>query len=61
MTPKFPPFKLNNDVNIPPVGLGCWMGTVGGAEEVEIMVKNAVNAGYRKFDTVSIVIQQLEP
>jgi len=32
------------------------MGTVGGAEEVEIMVKNAVNAGYRKFDTVSIVI-----
>jgi glycerol 2-dehydrogenase (NADP+) len=38
---------------MPPVGLGCWMGTYGGAVEVEDMVKNAVNIGYRKFDTAN--------
>jgi len=51
MSTPFPPFKLNNDAIMPAIGLGCWMGTPGEAVEVENMVKNAVKAGYRKFDT----------
>lgn len=50
-------FKLNNGISMPAVGLGCWMGTPGGADEVEDMVRNAVKAGYRKFDTVSLKIK----
>jgi hypothetical protein len=53
MTVPFPPFQLNNGISMPPVGLGCWMGTHGGALEVEDMVKNAIDAGYRKIDTAS--------
>ncbi|KZT51032.1 putative GCY1-galactose-induced protein of aldo/keto reductase family [Calocera cornea HHB12733] len=36
---------------IPAVGLGCWMGHVGGAEEAYTMVREALKLGYRHIDT----------
>lgn len=48
-----PIFKLNNGLEMPAIGLGCWMGGFDAMDTVEEMVKNAVKAGYRKFDTVS--------
>jgi diketogulonate reductase-like aldo/keto reductase len=53
MTAPFPPFQLNNGISMPPVALGCSMGTSGTALEVENMVKNAIDAGYQKIDTAS--------
>ncbi|KAG9081196.1 hypothetical protein FRC07_014591, partial [Ceratobasidium sp. 392] len=48
-----PKFKLNTGVEVPAVGLGCWMGQVGGGEETYQMVKLALKLGYRHFDTAS--------
>ncbi|KAG8774308.1 hypothetical protein FRC12_002055 [Ceratobasidium sp. 428] len=48
-----PKVKLNTGVEVPAVGLGCWMGQVGGGEETYQMVKLALKLGYRHFDTAS--------
>ncbi|KAF8608380.1 putative GCY1-galactose-induced protein of aldo/keto reductase family [Ceratobasidium sp. AG-I] len=48
-----PKVKLNTGVEIPAVGLGCWMGSVGGGEQTYEMVKLALKLGYRHFDTAS--------
>ncbi|KAF8706619.1 Glycoside Hydrolase, partial [Rhizoctonia solani] len=45
--------KLNSGDSIPAVGLGCWMGSVGGGEQAYEMVKLALRLGYRHFDTAS--------
>lgn len=59
MAASVPAFQLNNGIKMPSVGLGCWMGSPGGAFEAEEMVKNAVRAGYRKFDTASLLVEAL--
>ncbi|TFY81154.1 hypothetical protein EWM64_g2853 [Hericium alpestre] len=49
-----PALKLNNGTQMPVVGLGCWMGTPGGGERVNSMVKKALKKlGYRHFDTAA--------
>ncbi|EIN03930.1 aado/keto reductase [Punctularia strigosozonata HHB-11173 SS5] len=48
-----PVFTLNDGTKIPSVGMGCWMGSPGGGEKVEIMCKKAIEHGYRHFDTAS--------
>ncbi|GLB37387.1 putative aado keto reductase [Lyophyllum shimeji] len=47
-------FMLNNGVKIPAIGLGCWMGAVGGGERVYNMCLTALKVGYRHFDTASL-------
>ncbi|KAH8664661.1 aldo/keto reductase [Xylariales sp. PMI_506] len=44
-------FKLNNGVQMPAVGLGCWLGAPGGGQRVYDMCSTALKAGYRHFDT----------
>ncbi|CAD5216989.1 unnamed protein product [Bursaphelenchus okinawaensis] len=44
---------LSNNVKIPPIGLGCWMGNAT-EEEVRKTIKNAIEAGYRYFDTATL-------
>ncbi|GBE80940.1 Aldo/keto reductase [Sparassis latifolia] len=51
MTANIPYFTFNNGVKVPSVGMGCWMGTPGGGETVELMCKNALKLGYRHLDT----------
>ncbi|KAF8070431.1 aldo/keto reductase [Lyophyllum atratum] len=46
-------FTLNNGLKVPAVGLGCWMGQVGGGDRVYDMCKTALENGYRHFDTAS--------
>jgi len=48
-----PLFTLNNGVQLPAVGLGCWMGPGGGGKTTEEMVTMALKLGYRHFDTAS--------
>jgi 2,5-diketo-D-gluconate reductase A len=43
--------KLNNGVNIPPLGLGVWQAKDG--EEVENAVRSAIKTGYRLIDTAA--------
>ena len=43
-------FKLNNDMKIPCVGFGTYKAAEGNNEEV---LKTAIEAGYRYFDTAS--------
>ncbi|EIM83985.1 Aldo/keto reductase [Stereum hirsutum FP-91666 SS1] len=38
---------------MPVIGLGCWMGEVGGGERVKEMVTKALDLGYRHFDTAA--------
>ncbi|KZV60972.1 Aldo/keto reductase [Peniophora sp. CONT] len=44
---------LNTGAKIPLVGLGCWMGSPGGAERVHEMVTKAIALGYRHIDTAA--------
>lgn len=48
-----PKIKLHTGAEIPAVGLGCWLGSVGGGEQAYEMVKTALKLGYRHFDTAS--------
>lgn len=48
-----PKIHLSTGVEIAAVGLGCWMGTVGGETQTYEMVKLALKLGYRHFDTAS--------
>lgn len=38
---------------MPAVGMGCWMGEVGGGERVGRMVEKALKLGYRHIDTAA--------
>ncbi|KAF9807466.1 hypothetical protein IEO21_08214 [Rhodonia placenta] len=51
MAAPIPYFTFNNGIKVPSVGMGCWMGTPGGGETVELMCKNALKCGYRHLDT----------
>jgi len=51
MAAPIPVFTFNNGVKVPSIGLGCWMGSVGGGEAVEQMCKTALQLGYRHIDT----------
>ncbi|KAH9927395.1 Aldo/keto reductase [Amylocystis lapponica] len=51
MATPIPYFTFNNGVKIPSVGMGCWMGSPGGGEAVEKMVKDSLKVGYRHIDT----------
>jgi len=53
MPVEIPYFTLNNETKIPSVGLGCWMGGVGGGERVYEMCQKALKIGYRHIDTAS--------
>ncbi|KAJ6558436.1 aldo/keto reductase [Mycena vulgaris] len=48
-----PVFTLNNGTEIPSVGMGCWMGSVGEGDRVYDMCLAALKCGYRHFDTAS--------
>ncbi|CAE6466506.1 unnamed protein product [Rhizoctonia solani] len=48
-----PSVKLNTGSEIPVVGLGCWMGAPGRQEAAYEMVKQALEIGYRHFDTAT--------
>ncbi|CAE6364237.1 unnamed protein product [Rhizoctonia solani] len=48
-----PSAKLNNGLEVPVVGLGCWMGVPGRKEETYEMVTRALEIGYRHFDTAT--------
>ncbi|KAF8348368.1 aldo/keto reductase [Amanita rubescens] len=50
---KVPSFQLRDGTTIPAVGLGCWMGDVGGGARVYEMCTKGLKLGYRHFDTVS--------
>ncbi|KAI0071095.1 Aldo/keto reductase [Panus rudis PR-1116 ss-1] len=50
---NIPQFRLNNGINIPAVGVGCWMGAVREGEDVTRMVVDAINLGYRHIDTAA--------
>ncbi|KAH9914829.1 Aldo/keto reductase [Fomitopsis serialis] len=51
MAANVPYFTFHNGLKVPAIGMGCWMGSPGGGETVEIMVKNALKHGYRHLDT----------
>ncbi|KAI5117867.1 hypothetical protein M0805_006569 [Coniferiporia weirii] len=51
MAASIPYFSLNNGTKMPSVGLGCWMGEVGGEERARRMVQTALKLGYRHIDT----------
>lgn len=51
MASSIPEFQLNNDCRIPAIGVGCWMGHPGGANNVQQMVECALKIGYRHIDT----------
>ncbi|CAD5222986.1 unnamed protein product [Bursaphelenchus xylophilus] len=42
-----------NGVTVPPIGLGCWMGNAT-EDEVRKTLWNALDAGYRYFDTATL-------
>ncbi|KAL4244980.1 NADP-dependent oxidoreductase domain superfamily protein [Abortiporus biennis] len=48
---KIPYFTFNNGQKVPSIGLGCWMGQIGGGQAVEDMVRDALRNGYRHLDT----------
>ncbi|KAH8108096.1 aldo/keto reductase [Cristinia sonorae] len=50
-TATTPSFSLNNGRTIPAIGVGCWMGAPGGADDVREMVEYALKIGYRHIDT----------
>ncbi|KAL4268711.1 NADP-dependent oxidoreductase domain superfamily protein [Pleurotus pulmonarius] len=54
MSAQVPSFQLNNDTKIPAVGMGCWIGVVGGGQRVIDMCTKALKNGYRHFDTASV-------
>ncbi|KAI0044266.1 Aldo/keto reductase [Auriscalpium vulgare] len=53
MAADIPAFTLNDGTKMPSVGMGCWMGGYGGGQRVNAMVKKALQAGYRHFDTAA--------
>ncbi|KAF9453991.1 aldo/keto reductase [Macrolepiota fuliginosa MF-IS2] len=53
MSASAPHFEFNNGTKIPAIGLGCWMGAVGGGQRVYDMCEKALKAGYRHFDTAA--------
>jgi len=50
---KVPSFQLRDGTTIPAVGLGCWMGDVGGGSRVYEMCRKGLELGYRHFDTAA--------
>jgi len=48
---NIPYFTFNNGQKIPSIGMGCWMGKVGGGQAVEDMCRDALENGYRHLDT----------
>jgi len=50
---KVPSFQLRDGTTIPAVGLGCWMGDVGGGARVYEMCRKGLKLGYRHFDTAA--------
>ncbi|KAA1470614.1 aado/keto reductase [Dentipellis sp. KUC8613] len=48
-----PYLTFNNGAKVPSIGMGCWMGQVGGGELVKEMCTKALAAGYRHFDTAA--------
>ncbi|KAK0241564.1 Aldo/keto reductase [Armillaria nabsnona] len=53
MSISIPSVDFNDGTKIPTIGMGCWMGTLGGGERVYEMCKKALKAGYRHFDTAA--------
>ncbi|KAF4598125.1 hypothetical protein EYR38_006521 [Pleurotus pulmonarius] len=53
MNTQVPSFQLNDGTKIPAVGMGCWLGQVGGGQRVFDMCTKALKNGYRHFDTAS--------
>ncbi|KAF9078475.1 aldo/keto reductase [Rhodocollybia butyracea] len=53
MAANIPSFTLNNGIRIPSIGMGCWMGRPGEDEQAYQMCLNAINTGYRHFDTAT--------
>ncbi|EPQ53933.1 hypothetical protein GLOTRDRAFT_130332 [Gloeophyllum trabeum ATCC 11539] len=51
MAADIPLFTLNDGTKIPSVGMGCFMGEIGGGQRVYQMCMNALKCGYRHFDT----------
>jgi diketogulonate reductase-like aldo/keto reductase len=47
-----PTLKLNNDINIPQLGLGLYKAHEG--EQAQRTVRTALDAGYRSFDTAAL-------
>ncbi|KAG7097506.1 hypothetical protein E1B28_004848 [Marasmius oreades] len=50
---SLPKFKLHDGQHMPTVGIGCWIGKAGEADEVTNMVATALRLGYRHIDTAS--------
>ncbi|KAG8826423.1 hypothetical protein FRC17_008257 [Serendipita sp. 399] len=50
---QIPYITLNDGTKMPGIGMGCWMGAVGGAEEAERTTKLALELGYRHIDTAA--------
>ena len=50
-------FKLNNEMNIPAIGLGTWELTGSSAKE---SILNALEIGYRLIDTATIYGNEVE-
>ncbi|KAI0030011.1 aldo/keto reductase [Vararia minispora EC-137] len=48
-----PTYTLNNGEKIPALGLGCWMGELGGEDRAYNMCKKAIEIGYRHIDTAA--------
>ena len=46
------PYQLSNGVTVPCVGFGTWKSPEG--EETVTLVQNAIEAGYRHFDTAAV-------
>lgn len=53
MVNKAPDYTLNDGSTIPSIGLGCFMGGVGGGERVNDMIGKALKVGYTHFDTAT--------
>lgn len=47
---------LNNEIEMPLLGLGVWKSSQGG--EVEMAIENALQTGYRSIDTASIYLNE---
>ncbi|KAJ7072596.1 NADP-dependent oxidoreductase domain-containing protein [Mycena amicta] len=51
MSADIPHLTLNDGKKMPAVGLGCWMGGVGGGSRAYDMCLSAFKCGYRHIDT----------
>ncbi|EKM48171.1 uncharacterized protein PHACADRAFT_214925 [Phanerochaete carnosa HHB-10118-sp] len=51
MAANVPQFTLNNGIEMPGVGKGCWLGIEGDRTTTRAMCLNALKVGYRHLDT----------